>query len=101
MAPVCPMNCGDTLIFNPKLFSPNSPGSGWSFGGTLANIGDTALSCSQQEASWVKLQDGSIVTADPPLQPEANQTSERYIPSLQKWVQDKPPGFPLFDNEFG
>jgi hypothetical protein len=101
MAPVCPMNCGDTLIFNPKSFSPSSPGSGWSFGGKLANTGGTALSCSQQEASWVKLQDASILTVDPPAQPGASETSERYVPALQKWVQDTAPGFPLFDSEFG
>lgn len=101
MAPVCPKNCGDTLIFNPKLFDPNSPSSAWSFGGTLANPGGTYYSCNEQETSWVKLQDGSILTADPPVQPGANETSERYIPSLHEWVQDKSLGFSLFDSEYG
>jgi hypothetical protein len=105
MAPVCPMSCGDTLIFNPKLYT-GANGSGWSYGGKLANTGGTSLSCSQQESSWVKLRDGSILTADPPAghrQPGGTyvQTSERYIPSLGQWVQDAVVGFPLFDDWFG
>lgn len=101
MAPVCPKNCGDTLIFNSKSFSPSSSGSGWSFGGTLANTGGNALSCNEQETSWVKLQDGSILTADPPVQPGALETSERYVPSLNKWFADTSLGFTLFNTEFG
>jgi hypothetical protein len=103
--------CGDTLIFNPKLYTGVN-GTGWSDGGKLANTGKTSVSCNQQEASWVKLQDGSILTADPPArQPDGTyvQTSERYIPSpggLGKWVQDANVGmgaanFPLFDSYFG
>jgi hypothetical protein len=105
MAPVCPKNCGDTLIFNPATFNPNSLGSGWSFGGTLANTVNTPASaqftCNQQEVTWVKLQDGSILTADPPMSAGANETSERYIPSLNQWIPDTPLGFTLFDSEFG
>ena len=38
---------------------------------------------SQDEASWVKLPDGSILTVD------ADTTaSERYIPSLNQWIVD-------------
>jgi hypothetical protein len=105
MAPVCPKNCGDTLIFNPKLFNPSSPGSGWSFGGTLANTVDTPASapytCNQQETTWVKLPDGSILTADPPAFQGATETSERYVPWLNQWVREEPLGFSLFDAEYG
>ena len=100
MAPVCPKNCGDTLIFNPKLYNPNSPGSGWSVpAAPLANTGNNVFSCSQQETTWVKLADGSILTADPPVLPGATQTSERFIQN--KWVADQSLGFSLFDVEFG
>lgn len=105
MAPVCPMSCGDTLIFNPSLYNPGTPGSGWSSAGTLANIGtpaSSAYTCNQQEDTWVKLQDGSVLTADPPLSPTAQtQTSERYVPSLQKWVADTSLSFRLYDTQFG
>jgi hypothetical protein len=102
MAPVCPRNCGDTLIFNPASFSATTPGSGWVVpAATLANIGTTGYSCSQQEATWVELQDGSILTADPPANRGMNQTSERYIPTMHAWVNDAALGFALFDAFFG
>jgi hypothetical protein len=104
MAPVCPNKCGDTLIFNINSFNPSTPGSGWSLGGTLANIGTTAsayYTCSQLEDTWVKLADGSILTADPPPSSGANQTSERYVFSQHKWIADQPLGFRLYDSEFG
>ena len=37
----------------------------------------------QDEAAWVKLADGSILTIDP-----TGTNSERYIPSLNKWIPD-------------
>lgn len=109
MSPVDPKNCGDTLIFDSGKFTATTAGSGWSFAGTLANVGtasSTAYTCTEQEDTWVKLQDGSVLTADPPPPvpagtPLANQTSERYIPSLHKWVADAPLGFRLYDTEFG
>ncbi len=101
MAPVCPKSCGDTLIFDPKSFDSSVPGSGWSFGGTLANTGGNALSCNEQEATWMKLPDGSILTADPPVQVRDNLTSERYIPSQHQWVKDTSLGFTLFDDYYG
>jgi len=105
MSPVDPMNCGDTLLFNPGTFSATQAGSGWSLAGTLANIGPnggTAWTCSQQEDTWVILQDGSVLTADPPPPGSSTtQTSERYIPALKKWVADKSLGFRLYDSEFG
>ena len=39
----------------------------------------------QDEASWVKLQDGSILTIDP-----FGTNTERFVPSLNKWVVDTP-----------
>jgi hypothetical protein len=103
MAPVCPKHCGDTLIFSPsKGWSPNAI--------PLANTGGknpTGYSCSQQEDTWVKLQDGSILTADPPSppapagSPQTPQTSERFFPSLNKWISQAPLGFALYDTEAG
>jgi hypothetical protein len=103
MAPVCPNKCGDTLIYHPN--------SGWDTNTfPLANTGGvnpTGYSCSQQEDTWVKLQDGSILTADPPSPPAAAgspqtpQTSERFIPSQMAWVAEANLGFALYDTEFG
>jgi fibronectin type 3 domain-containing protein len=39
----------------------------------------------QDEAAWVKLADGSILTVDP-----FGTNSERYIPSLNTWIADNP-----------
>jgi hypothetical protein len=103
MAPVCPMKCGDTLVY--------SPTAGWlSSAISLANTGGadpTGYSCSQQEDTWVKLQDGSILTADPPSppapdgSPQTPQTSERFMPSQMAWVAEGNLGFALYDSEFG
>lgn len=107
MAPVCPKSCGDTLIFDPTAFDSTKVGSGWSFAGTLANTTNnsagaaTQYSCSEQETSWVKLQDGSILTADPPSNPGVNQTSERFAPGTSQWVADQNLNFSLFNTEYG
>ncbi len=103
MAPVCPKNCGDTLIYSPTTgWLPNAI--------PLANIGGanpTGWSCSQQEDTWVKLRDGSILTADPPSppapggSPQTPQTSERFLPSQSAWVAEANLGFALYDTEFG
>jgi galactose oxidase-like protein len=47
----------------------------WSLGPTLIN--------DQNEASWVKLPDQSILTID-----DGSPTSERYIPALNQWIAD-------------
>jgi hypothetical protein len=79
IAPVLPRNFGGTLIFNPASAT-------WTDGPTLASnpseVGD------QAEASWVKLADGSILTIDPGQCGVAGTYSERFIPSLNKWVPD-------------
>ena len=45
--------------------------------------GPNLKSSAQDEASWVKLPDGSILTIDP-----SSTSTERYIPSLNTWVTD-------------
>ena len=70
VSPVYPAVSGGTVVYNPVLNS-------WLAGPTLVNA------TFQDEASWVKLPDGSILTADPD-----GTTSERYIPSLNQWVND-------------
>jgi len=70
IAPVTPANYGETLIWNTAT-------TNWSVGPTLYRGDD------QDEASWVTLPDGSIITIDP-----FGQNSERYIPSLNKWIND-------------
>ena len=66
---VCPVYSGaNTLIYNVT-------------NNTWAN-GPTCLG-GQDEATWVKLADGSILTVDP-----FGINSERYIPALNHWVAD-------------
>ncbi len=70
MAPVFPTTSGGTLIF---LAASN----------TFTNGPKLFRGSYQDEASWVKLPDDSILTIDP-----FGKNSERYIPSLNKWVND-------------
>ncbi len=53
---------------------------------------------SQNEASWVKLPDGSILTVD-----KGSTASERYIPALDEWIVDGTVPVALYDvnNELG
>ena len=69
IAPVYPATSGYTTIFNPST-------DAWSLGPKLYRGSDA------DEQSWVKLADGSILTID------GGSTSERYIPSLNQWVND-------------
>ncbi len=71
VAPVTPATYGGTVIYN--VIS-----NVWEAGPTLANN-----SYYQDEASWVKLPDGSILTIDP-----FDTNSERYIPALNQWLSD-------------
>ena len=81
MAPDSPRNSGGTLIYDPKA-------NAWSDGPLLANDAGN-----QGECSWAKLADGSILTIDP------NSTnSERYIPSLNRWVPDNPVPIKIWNN---
>ncbi len=70
VAPVYPYIFGGTVIFNPVTNTLSA-------GPTLYRGGN------QAEANWVKLPDESILTIDP-----GSTTSERYIPSLNSWVDD-------------
>ena len=83
VAPVYPTAANGTLIFNPST-------STWSRG--PASIGSRY---SQNEASWVKLPDDSILTADAAA---GGTNSERYIPSLTQWIPDKGLPVSLYDS---
>lgn len=71
VAPVLPKTRGGTILYNPAT-------NVWSTGPTLAN--NVAY---QEEASWVKLPDNSILTIDP-----FGTNSERYIPATNTWIPD-------------
>jgi hypothetical protein len=68
VAPIVASTANGTLIYNPFANS-------WSAG--------PASRFWQAEVSWVKLPDNSILSVDPD-----STTSERYIPSLNTWVND-------------
>ena len=70
VSPVFPTRAGGTIIYNPTLNS-------WSPGGRLFR------GFYQDEATWVKLPDDSILTVDP-----FGVNSERYIPASNQWVND-------------
>jgi hypothetical protein len=70
VAPVAPAVSGGTVIYN---ISNNT----WSGGPRLFR------GSYQDEASWVKLPDQSILTIDP-----FGTNSERYIPSSNQWIDD-------------
>lgn len=73
VAPVGPKTYGGTLIYNPST-------NGWAAGPNYVR------GAYQDEASWVKLPDESILTVDP-----FGTNSERYIPSLNSvgsWIDD-------------
>ena len=79
VAPVYPATSGGTMIYNPTSNT-------WSTGPNLYR------GYYQDEASWVKLQDDSILTIDP-----FGTNSERYIPSLNQWVNDATVPVSLYD----
>jgi hypothetical protein len=79
IAPVNPATYGGTLIY---VAASNT----WSNGATLYR------GYYQDEASWVKLPDDSILTIDP-----FGTNSERYIPSLNQWVNDANVPVSLYD----
>lgn len=69
---VYPVNHG-TITRGTKIYNPSL--NTW--------IDGPACFGSQQEASWVKLPDDSILTVD-----ISSTQSERYIPSLNRWIRD-------------
>jgi hypothetical protein len=70
IAPVYPATYGGTIIFNPSANTLTA-------GPTLHRGYD------QDEATWVKLPDDSILTID-----TGTTNSERYIPSSNTWIND-------------
>jgi regulation of enolase protein 1 (concanavalin A-like superfamily) len=78
IAPVSPNPRGYTTIFNPTTNT-------WSQGPKLYRGG------SADEQSWLKLADDSVIMTD------GNGTSERYIPSLNQWINDGTVPVSLFD----
>ncbi len=79
IAPVGPSTSGGTILFNPTSNS-------WITGGKLFR------GSYQDEASWVKLPDDSILTIDP-----FGANSERYIPSSNTWINDSIVPVVLYD----
>jgi hypothetical protein len=79
VAPVFANLCGRTVIYHPNLNT-------WSAGPLLLNA------CDQDEASWVKLADESILTVDP-----FGTNTERYVPALNQWVNDSTVPVSLYD----
>ena len=80
IAPVVPSVSGGTVLFNPA-------GNSWAVGPRLFR------GTWQDEASWVKLPDDSILTIDP-----FGTNSERYIPSLNRWINDANVPLLLYNN---
>ncbi len=78
IAPVQPATAGETIIFDPVS-------------STLTN--GPSYFANQNEASWVKLPDDSILTIDAASNPNLLNSSERFIPSLNNgkgaWISDK------------
>ncbi|BDI28857.1 hypothetical protein CCAX7_009080 [Capsulimonas corticalis] len=79
VGPVGPSVSGGTVIFS---WVTNT----WSAGPTYVRGGY------QDEASWVKLPDSSVLTIDP-----FGQNSERYIPSQNRWVDDSVVPVAMYD----
>lgn len=83
VAPVGPAAYGETVIYSVAS-------NVWNVGPTLANN-----AYYQDEASWVKLPDNSILTIDP-----FGTNSERYIPSLNKWIPDANVPVPIYGDNY-
>ena len=79
LMPVFPHAPGIPLLYDPATDS-------WS------NAGQLFRGHWQDEASWVKLADESILTIDP-----WGQNSERYIPSTNTWIDDGLVPVPMYD----
>src|SRR5207302_646903 len=80
ISPVIPRQSGIALLYNPVSNT-------WSAAGRYVR------GTYQDEASWVKLPDDSILTLDP-----FGTNSERYIPSTNTWVNDSVVPVQLYDS---
>lgn len=87
ISPVQSCVANGTVIYNPTLNS---------FSRGSANLKD------QNEATWVKLPDDSILTIDPTTNPNELNSSERYIPSLNNgqggWIADANLTVPMYNS---
>ncbi len=83
IAPVQPGKFNGTVIFDPVS---NSLSQGPSY---LGN---------QNEATWVKLPDESILTIDPTQNATLLNSSERFIPALKIWINDAPLPVPMYNS---
>jgi hypothetical protein len=79
LMPVFPHGSGNAIRYDPAT-------NLWSSGGHLAH------GSYQDEASWVKLPDDSILTIDP-----FGTLSERYIPASNTWIADSNVPVSLYD----
>ena len=89
VAPVTPATYGETVIWN-------TAGNNWIIGPTLYRGED------EDEASWVKLPDNSILTIDTPPygNTPAGTNAERYIPSLNQWINDTSIPVSIYDTNY-
>jgi len=83
VGPTWPSQYGHTAVYDPVTGS-------WPLFPALVRGFD------QDEASWVKLPDNSILTVDPYGLSATN--SERYIPSLNEWINDSTVPVSLYDS---
>jgi hypothetical protein len=83
ISPVAPKTAGQTIIFDPAT---NALSAGPSY----------HLSTTQDEASWVKLADSTILTIDP-----FGVNSERFNPATNSWINDSNTPVSLYDSVVG
>ena len=83
ICPVFPKHAGDTLLYDPAV-------NMWSAGPSIR------AGLDQDEASWVKLADDSILTIN-----SFTTSTERYIPATNSWVSDAPCPVQIYDNVGG
>jgi hypothetical protein len=86
LAPEFPRVLGGTIIYNPA-------------NNTFTN-GPTMLG-NAYEGTWLKLPDNSILTVDDALNNPGSTNSERYIPSLNRWIKDANVPVQLFSGTAG
>jgi hypothetical protein len=79
ITPVAPSHAGQTVMYNPTTNT-------WSAGPNLFR------GAFQDEASWVKLPDNTILTIDP-----FGTNSERYNPASNTWINDSNVPVSLYD----
>ena len=84
-----------TVLITPVFFT-NSSLLYNPFSNSWTNSSGNIL-VSQDEATWIKLPDDSILSIDPAN--GGNNTAERYIPSLKAWIVDKTTPVAIFSHD--